>query len=92
MAPIVESDSPLGGYLTIDYIAQRGYPLVLVTSGRLGSINHTLLTIEACRARGVEIPLIIYNRYPATDPTIEASTLDYLKRLSIPIVELLSHE
>ena len=29
--------------LTIDYIAQKGYPLLFVTSGKLGSINHTLL-------------------------------------------------
>ena len=26
-------------YLTIDYIAERGYPLVFVTSGKLGSVN-----------------------------------------------------
>ena len=29
--------------LTIDYIARKGYPLIYVTSGRLGSINHFLL-------------------------------------------------
>lgn len=29
--------------LTIDYIAQEKYPLIFVTSGKLGSINHTLL-------------------------------------------------
>jgi dethiobiotin synthetase len=27
--------------LTIDYIAQHQFPVILVTSGRLGSINHT---------------------------------------------------
>lgn len=90
MVPLIEDDSPLGGYLTLDFIAQRGYPVILVTSGRLGSINHTLLSIEACRSRGVEIPLIIYNRYPAVDSIIESSTLEYLQRLSIPVVELLS--
>ena len=29
----------------LDFAAERGYPLVLVTSGRLGSINHTLLSL-----------------------------------------------
>ena len=33
--------------LTIDYIARHHYPLVFVTSGRLGSINHLLLSLEA---------------------------------------------
>ena len=28
--------------LTIDYIAQENYPLIFVTSGKLGSINHTV--------------------------------------------------
>ncbi|MFR9649475.1 MAG: dethiobiotin synthase [Rikenellaceae bacterium] len=92
MVPIYENDSPLGSYLTIDYIAEHNYPLVLVTSGRLGSINHTLLTIDACRRRGIEVALLIYNRYPATDSLIEESTLEYLKRLNIPLVELLSQE
>ena len=32
--------------LTIDYVAEKQYPLVFVTSGRLGSINHTLLSLE----------------------------------------------
>lgn len=38
--------------LTIDYIAQKGYPLLFVTSGKLGSINHTLLSLEAIKNRG----------------------------------------
>jgi len=29
--------------LILDYIATQGYPIILVTSGRLGSINHTFL-------------------------------------------------
>lgn len=56
MVPIKEDPSmPLGGYLTIDYIKENNYPVVLVTSGRLGSINHTLLSIDACKSRGIKI-------------------------------------
>ena len=32
--------------LTIDYIAQHQFPVILVTSGRLGSINHTLFILS----------------------------------------------
>lgn len=38
--------------LTIDYIAQKEYPLLFVTSGKLGSINHTLLSLEAIKKPG----------------------------------------
>lgn len=65
--------------LTIDYVAERGYPAILVTSGRLGSINHTILTIEALLNRKVELHSIIYNRYPQCDSVIEEDTLEYIK-------------
>lgn len=86
MVPITEE------YLTIDYICERGYPVALVTSGRLGSINHTLLTIEACRHRAVEIRYLIYNRFPSVDELIESDTLEYLKHYlerTLPCTELL---
>ncbi|NTU67784.1 MAG: ATP-dependent dethiobiotin synthetase BioD [Chlorobiaceae bacterium] len=49
--------------LFADYLRDAGYGLVLVTSPRLGSINHTLLSIEACRSRGIELRAIVYNRH-----------------------------
>lgn len=39
--------------LIIDYIARRHYPLIFVTSGKLGSINHTLLSLEAIARRNI---------------------------------------
>lgn len=75
------------GYLTIDYVAERKYPLILVTSGRLGSINHTLLSLHACRTYGVEVELIVYNSYPSTDRIIESDTMDYLRRnTDVPVL------
>lgn len=66
-------------YWTIDFIAERGYPIVLVTSGRLGSINHTLLTLSCCKVRGIQVAYLIYNLYPNVDKLIEEDTLDFLK-------------
>lgn len=65
--------------LTIDYIAQRAYPVILVTSGRLGSINHILLCFEALLQRGMELYKVIYNMYPSTDKIIEDDTLQIIK-------------
>ncbi len=65
--------------LTIDYLAQRGYPLIFVTSGKLGSINHTLLSLEAIRSRRIELHTVLYNSYPHDDdPTIREDTKQYI--------------
>lgn len=68
-------------YLTIDYIAEKGYPLIFVTSGKLGSINHTLLSLEAVANRGIELDTVLYNLYPTiADTTIQQDTQQYLQR------------
>lgn len=76
--------------LTIDYLQSKNYPLILVTSGKLGSINHTLLSLDACRQRGIEVAALVYNLYPSIDAKIEAATLDYLQTQlpGIPLILL----
>lgn len=61
--------------LTIDYIAQLKYPIILVTSGRLGSINHTLLSLESIRNRNMKLHSVIYNLSPQTDDLISRDSL-----------------
>ena len=69
--------------LTLDYIAKQDYPVILVTSGRLGSINHTLLSLEAITSRGLKVHSVIYNHIhdsaDNTDTEIANSSIDYLK-------------
>lgn len=64
-------------YLAIDFISDRKYPLVLVTGGRLGSINHTLMSLELCRLRGIEVAFVIYNDFLEEDHKISQDTLKY---------------
>lgn len=66
--------------LTIEYIKEHHYPVVLVTSGKLGSINHTLLSLFAAVQYGLEILAVIYNQYPKIDAKIEENTYQYLER------------
>jgi len=55
---------PLSEEVTLlDYLQQQGYPLVLVSSPRLGSINHTLAAMELAKVRGLTVKGIIYNRF-----------------------------
>ena len=69
--------------LTLDYIAKQCYPVILVTSGRLGSINHTLLSLEAIKSRGLDVHSVIYNHIhdnaAQTDKQIATSTIDFLQ-------------
>lgn len=76
--------------LTIDFIEQHRYPVLLVTSGRLGSINHTLLSLEALERRGIETKALLYNAYPSLeDKTIEEDTRRYLQsHTDIEIVDI----
>ncbi|WP_350561431.1 dethiobiotin synthase [Psychrobacter sp. CAL346-MNA-CIBAN-0220] len=65
--------------LTLDYIATQCYPVILVTSGRLGSINHTLLSLEAIKSRGLTVHSVVYNHIHNEDEQIAASTINFLQ-------------
>lgn len=66
---------------TIDYIASRNIPVALVTNSRLGSINHTILALEAIAARKIPLHSLIYNaHFDKIDPLIASDTKGFLKR------------
>lgn len=68
---------------TVDYIASRELPAALVTTSRLGSINHTLLSLEALRSRGIAVPYILYNHFDdeRAGAPIAQDTRQYLQRM-----------
>lgn len=87
MVPLTED------YLTIDYIVDKNYPLIFVTSGKLGSINHTLLSLEAIRNRGIKLQAVAYNLFPnVADKTIQNDTRLYIEnylRKNFPDTQLI---
>ncbi len=66
--------------LLCDFIQENQWPVILVASGRLGSINHTLLTLEVLKTRGIPLYGMIYNHYPVTEREITADSAKVLKR------------
>jgi dethiobiotin synthetase len=50
--------------LMIDLIMEMALPVLVVSSTSLGTINHTLLTIEALQARDISIAGIVLNGAP----------------------------
>lgn len=67
-------------FLTIDYVTSRHLPLIMVVNSSLGSINHALLSFEAIKARGIEMPLVLYNTHFDTDPLIAEDTFGFITR------------
>lgn len=65
-------------YLIIDYATERHLPVVLVTNAVLGSINHTILSVEALKNRGLDVPYVLYNQYFDRDPRIARDTRRYI--------------
>lgn len=68
-----------GEYLTIDYVRERRLPAVLVMNGRLGSINHTLLSLAAIKNAGIELFAVVYNTFFDKDKIICEDTKNYIK-------------
>lgn len=65
---------------TIDYVASRRLPLALVTNGSLGSINHTILSLEAVKSRRIPLRAVLYNTHFDTDVMIAADTRGFISR------------
>jgi dethiobiotin synthetase len=66
---------PLGDDLLIaDLAVEFALPLVIVARPGLGTINHTLLTIEAARQRELEVASVVLNRYNPKGATLAEET------------------
>ena len=67
---------PLNETKTIIDIIQPDYQVVVVSRHYLGSINHTMLTIQALRARNLKIAGLVFSgdENPATESIILSTT------------------
>jgi len=65
--------------MLVDFVVDNSLPIILVTSARLGSINHTLLTLQECRSKSIDVRAVIYNYYPAVPDWMLESTRQTLK-------------
>lgn len=75
-----------------DLAAALPAPLVLVVRPALGTLNHTLLSVEAAERRGLDMALIVVSGYassPALAPAVvEAENLRFLQE-RLPAVPML---
>jgi len=74
-------------YLVRDLARDLAMPVVVVAAPGLGTINHTLLTIEAVRDSGLEVAKVVLNPWPADPSALERSNLEMIAALGSVEVE-----
>jgi dethiobiotin synthetase len=70
------------GYLVRDLAVDLGLPVVIAARTGLGTINHSLLTVEAARAAGLRVAGIVMTPWPEAPEAIELSNRDTVARLT----------
>lgn len=73
--------------LNIDFVQQSGLPVVLVSRNYLGSINHTLLSVEACQTRQIPLLGILFN-----GPSVAATESFLLEYTGLHCIGRIGHE
>lgn len=86
LSPLTETET------VADLARDLGFPLVIVARLSLGTINHTLLTIERAQARGLAIAGIVLNQSTPPDPadlSTESNPEELARRTTVPILAVL---
>ena len=78
------------GYLVRDLARDLGLPVVVAAAPGLGTINHTLLTLEAVRAVGLEVAGVVLTPWPNAPGELERSNRETIARLGAATVATLS--
>lgn len=85
-------------YLVRDLAVELALPLVIAASPGLGTINHTLLTIEAARAAALEVAAVVLTPWPEEPSPIEQSNRETIQALgnvpldTLPLLDLSAPE
>jgi dethiobiotin synthetase len=81
---------PIGHKASVlDLAVALELPLIVAARPGLGTINHTLLTVEAARAAGLRIAGIVMTPWPAEPDAMVRSNRDTIeRRAQIPVVGL----
>jgi dethiobiotin synthetase len=79
------------GYLVRDLAVDLAMPVLIAARPGLGTINHTLLTVEAARTGGLSVAAVVMTPWPADPTPMERSNRATVERLGDVPVCGLSH-
>jgi dethiobiotin synthetase len=66
----------------LDFIKMVGFPTIIVASPKLGTINHTLLTFEACHRSRIPVKAIIINMISTKPSQVQAHIPSLISELT----------
>jgi dethiobiotin synthetase len=69
------------GYLVRDFARDLGFASMIAAPSGLGTINHTLLTIESLRSVGLEVVAVVLTPWPEEPSEVERSNREAIERL-----------
>jgi dethiobiotin synthetase len=76
-------------YLVRDFAGELGLPVVIAARPGLGTISHTLLTIEAARAVALRIQAVVLTPWPDDPEPIHRSNMETIERFGeVPVIGL----
>ena len=76
-------------YIVRDFVRDTGLPLIVAAAPGLGTINHTLLTLEAARAGGLEVAAEVLTPWPARPERNHESNRETIESLGeVPVLTL----
>jgi dethiobiotin synthetase len=64
------------------FVKQVNLPVIIVSTPQLGTLNHTLLTVLACKKYGLKIRGIILNKIPEKPNMVEQKTSKVIERFT----------
>lgn len=76
-------------YLVRDFAVDLGLPLIVAASPGLGTINHTLLTLETARAAGLNVAMVVLTPWPDAPSLVERSNRETIATLGSTTVRAL---
>ena len=88
LCPLTDTES------VADLAVDLGYPVLIVARLGLGTINHTLLTVEAAERRGLKLAGIVLNDHPPSrdDPSTWSNPREISKLVSVPVLGGVQHD
>jgi dethiobiotin synthetase len=69
-----------------DFASTFGLPLVVAARRSLGTLNHTLLTLEAARARGLRVAGVVVCETAQPSSVAEHTAVDELRRRGVTVL------
>jgi dethiobiotin synthetase len=76
-----------------DLTVELGLPLIVVARRSLGTLNHTLLTVEAARRRGLSVAgVVVTETTPVRSVAEETNVEELRRRLDAPLLAVVAHQ